>query len=444
MLHRPPPLMALRTAIAAALAAVALFATASAALATEDPEWGFIPRLVDAEGEPVPGATVTVLNGEDVLGSTVTGESGNGDAIGVPGEGTYVLLYDTSELGVSFDGGDLYAVERSLGEAHTLPVQRVIAALDETANGGAVAEGGASSCSDRASVTGAQFVQQLASGLNLGMVLALGTLGLGLVFGTTRLTNFAHGEGLTLGALAAYVGTTLLSLPLALAAVFAIAVGAGAGWVQNAAVWKPLRRRGVAIIAAMIASIGIALMLRFLYAAVFGSVTKRVTLEPIPTWTIGPVAFPASAYIGGLAALGVLGLTGLWLMRSATGRAARAVAANRALASATGVDVERTISAVWVVSGAITALSGVLFALLNGVSWDMGFKALLLVFAAMLLGGPATARGALVGGLLVGLLTEVLVLWLPSDMKYVGALAVLIVVLMVRPQGVFGRAERVG
>ncbi|WP_061960602.1 branched-chain amino acid ABC transporter permease [Demequina flava] len=426
---------------------------ATTASASTDAEWGFIPRLVDADGEPVEGALVTVANADGELAETTTGENGNGDTLAVPDEGDYVLTFDTSAIDASFDGGDVYAVARTLGEANTLPVQRVIVTLEETANDGEVALGedgeidtntSTGSSTGSASVTFDQFLQQLASGLNLGIVLTLATLGLGLVFATTGLTNFAHGEQVTIGALAAYVGTTLMSLPLALAAVFAAGVGAVAGWAQNAAIWKPLRKRGVAIVSAMIASIGIALMLRFTFAAFFGSTTKRVSLEQSERWSLGPVAFPASTWIGAAAAAVVVGLVGWWLMRSSTGRAARAVAANRALASATGVNVEKTISSIWIVSGAITALSGVLFALLNGVSWDMGFKALLLIFAAMLLGGPGTARGALAGGLAVGLLTEILVLWLPSDMKYVGALAILIVVLMVRPQGIFGRAERVG
>jgi branched-chain amino acid transport system permease protein len=134
-----------------------------------------------------------------------------------------------------------------------------------------------------------------------------------------------------------------------------------------------------------------------------------------------------------------------WLMKSQTGKATRAISDNPDLAAASGIDVDRVIRTVWIIAAALAGLSGVLWAYFRpGIKWDMGAQILLLIFAAVTLGGLGTAFGALLGSLVVGLLVEVSSLVIPSDLKYVGALVVLIVILLVRPQGILGRKERIG
>jgi branched-chain amino acid transport system permease protein len=134
-----------------------------------------------------------------------------------------------------------------------------------------------------------------------------------------------------------------------------------------------------------------------------------------------------------------------WLLRTRVGKATRAISDNPGLAAASGINVDRVIRIVWILAAALAAIAGVLWAYFRpGVKWDMGSGILLLIFAAVTLGGLGTAFGALIGSLIVGLLVEVSTLWIPSDMKYVGALAVLIIILLVRPQGILGRKERLG
>ena len=134
-----------------------------------------------------------------------------------------------------------------------------------------------------------------------------------------------------------------------------------------------------------------------------------------------------------------------WLMNTKTGKATRAISDNPDLASASGIDVDRVIRTVWIVAASLAGLSGVLWAYFRpGIKWDMGAQILLLIFAAVTLGGLGTAFGALLGSLVVGLLVEVSSLVIPADLKYVGALVVLIVILLVRPQGILGRKERIG
>jgi branched-chain amino acid transport system permease protein len=132
-------------------------------------------------------------------------------------------------------------------------------------------------------------------------------------------------------------------------------------------------------------------------------------------------------------------------MTTQTGKATRAISDNPDLAAASGIDVDRVIRIVWIVAAGLAGLAGVLWAYFRpGIKWDMGAQILLLIFAAVTLGGLGTAFGALLGALVVGLLVEVSSLVIPSDLKYVGALVVLIVILLVRPQGILGRKERIG
>jgi branched-chain amino acid transport system permease protein len=140
----------------------------------------------------------------------------------------------------------------------------------------------------------------------------------------------------------------------------------------------------------------------------------------------------------------VLIAVALMLQRTTIGKAMRAVSDNRDLAASSGIDVDRVIVFVWALGGGLAALGGVLFALNERIRFDSGFALLLLMFAGITLGGLGTAYGALVGAFVLGLFVQISTLWIPSELKNAGALAVLALVLLVRPQGILGRAERIG
>jgi branched-chain amino acid transport system permease protein len=133
------------------------------------------------------------------------------------------------------------------------------------------------------------------------------------------------------------------------------------------------------------------------------------------------------------------------LLRTRIGKATRAVADNRALAAATGIDVERVIRIVWVAGGALAGLSGALIGYYQPISWQTGASILLLIFASVTLGGFGSVFGALVGSVVIGLLVDLSqTIGVPSNMKFVAALAVMIVILIFRPQGILGRKDRIG
>ncbi|MDQ3627557.1 MAG: branched-chain amino acid ABC transporter permease [Actinomycetota bacterium] len=290
-----------------------------------------------------------------------------------------------------------------------------------------------------------QVLQLTVSGLIFSFILALGALGLSMIFGTTGLTNFAHGELITFGALVAYGFDSGIGLTVIVAGIIAVVVSGGFGWAQDSLLWRPLRRRGTGLIAMMIVSIGLSIFLRSLYQYFAGAdnhnYSQYATVTP---WSLGPIDLTPKEFIVTLLAIVVLVVVTQALQRTRMGKATRAVADNPALASSSGINVDRVISVVWIGGAALAGLSGFMLGLTQGFDYQLGFKILLLVFAAVTLGGLGTIWGAILGSLVVGVFIELSTLVIPSELKFAGAFAVLIVVLLFRPQGLLGRAERVG
>ncbi|SEG83253.1 branched-chain amino acid transport system permease protein [Nonomuraea solani] len=290
-----------------------------------------------------------------------------------------------------------------------------------------------------------QAAQLTFEGLNLGLIIALAALGLSLIYGTTGLTNFAHGELVTLGAILAYAFNVGMGLHLIPAALIAVIAGGVLGYFQDRLFWGQLRRRGTGIIAMMIISIGVALFMRYVFLIFFGGQTEAYAQYTAqPGIEVGPISAAPKNFVAMGVELLVLIIVGIALLRTRTGKAARAVADNPALAASSGINVDQVIRIIWTTGGAIAALAGIMLGLSQNLKYTMGQDILLLIFAGVTLGGLGTAFGALVGSLVVGLFIQVSTLWVPPELKSVGALAVLIIVLLVRPQGILGRRERIG
>lgn len=290
-----------------------------------------------------------------------------------------------------------------------------------------------------------ELPQNLVDGLKFSLLLALASLGLSMIFGTTGLTNFAHGELITFGALVAYGFDTGVGLPVIVAGLVAVVLSGLFGWGQDKVLWKPLRNKGTGLIAMMIVSIGLSIFLRSLYQYFAGgdnhNYSKYATPQP---FELGPLLLTTKDLVVSSIAVVVLVAVILALQKTRIGKATRAVADNPALSSSTGINVDQVISVVWIGGTALAGLSGFLLGLTQGFDFQLGFKILLLVFAAVVLGGLGTIWGALLGSLVIGVFIEVSTLVIPAELKFAGALAVLIVVLLFRPQGLLGRAERVG
>lgn len=293
-----------------------------------------------------------------------------------------------------------------------------------------------------------QFLQRLVQGISFGLMLGLASIGLSLVFGTTGISNFAHGEMVTFGAVMALalIGPASLALPAWIGIPLAVLLSAVLGLVLDVVIWRPLRRRRTGVVQLMIVSIGLSLAMRYTFQLFIGGGTAQLPGTSAPRiLTIGPVGLSlidvASIVVSIVAIVGFA----LWLTRSRLGKATRAISDNSSLAAASGIDVDFVVRIVWIVSGAMAGLAGILYAYyIPGIKWDMGAQLLLLMFAAVTLGGLGTAYGALIGSLIVGVLVEVSSLWIPQDLKYAAALLLLILILLFRPQGILGRSERIG
>lgn len=383
---------------------------------------------VRIDGEPVQGVRI-IVEGNGYTAETVTDERGRW-LVGVPQVGKYNVTLDESSLpeGIAvLEGGATQEVE--------------FGRTDRVTKNFFIGEGQRNTTS-----LFDQIVARVIYGINFGLMLGLAAVGLSLVYGTTGLSNFAHGEMVTIGAVIALLFAVMLEWPLWLAIPLAVTISAGVGWLMDAGLWRPVRKRGLGLVQMMIVSIGLSLALRYIIQFFIGGGTGQLPGFDAPKIQLfGAVSLSTTDLLSMALSVLVIGAFAYWLLKTKTGKATRAISDNADLAAASGIDVDRVIRIVWVMAAALAGLAGVLWAYFRpGIKWDMGTQILLLIFAAVVLGGLGTAFGALVGALVVGILIETSSLLIPADLKYVGALVVLIVVLLVRPQGLLGKKQRVG
>ena len=291
------------------------------------------------------------------------------------------------------------------------------------------------------------FWQLVANGLVTGSVIAIAAVGVSLVYGILRLVNFAYGDFMAFGALAAYAFNGPLGLGMIPSTLLAMLATAVLSLVLDVALWRPLRARRAGFMSLFLASIGLALVLRQVLLLAYGPQPQTYRVDQYKVYVIGSVRLSEPQLVTIVGAAVAIGVIGVLLARSTVGRTMRALADDRALAAIAGIDVGRVITYTWIISGLLAGLAGVLAGLVQS-SFDpnFGFQLLLPVFAAVVLGGIGSAYGALAGGLVLGLAME-LSTW-PTLLggvnpvyKPVVAFSILAAALMVRPQGLFGRAR---
>ncbi len=418
--------------------------------ATAPAQYAVIWVRVAADKSNVPGVTVKVTGPKSFSQSYVTGADGKVE-VDVPKSGDYTFTLDATSV-----------PDKTLGTAIN-PLKITISGGDQgdpayfllTPGGASTNPGSSASPSPGSGGNGGSGVKTdyfalasnlIVNGIIFGLLLALASIGVSLIYGTTGLSNFAHGELVTFGALVGYVFSNVLHFPIPVALISAFVLGGVFGYAQDLGLWKPLRRRGVGLIPLMIVSIGLSLVLRYLYQFIFGP--DQLVL-PVPTGTtiaFGPVKLRQIDIVSVIICIVLLLLVAFLLLRTRIGKATRAVADNKSLAAASGINVERIIRIVWTGSGALAGLAGVLIGYHQTLRWDTGASILLLIFAAVTLGGFGTAFGALVGSLIIGLLVNLVLLFGSqyTTVQNAAALLVMIVILLIRPQGIFGRRERIG
>lgn len=386
--------------------------------------------LVDSEKQPISGVTISATGANGFSGEAISDASGKWK-IEVPAAAVYEVTINQEELP---SGQALTDAAKATIKANVISLGFDVTILFPIGPG------------VEKTTNLERSAQLLADGLILALVIALAALGLNLVFGTTGLTNFAHGELLTLGGLLTYYLSAIVGLKVIFAIPLAIILaGFIGGYLQDKFLWQPLRRRGTGLIAALIVSIGLAILIRYFFLFIFGGDTRQLPeYAGQPGLSLGLVSITPKSIITSSIGLAMLVVATLWLSRSHMGKASRAVADNPALASSSGIEVERVIRAVWILGATLAAFAGIMVTVNQGVSFVMGQDLLLLIFAAVTLGGLGTINGALAGSLVIGVSIQLSTLFIPTELKYVGALVILILILLVRPQGILGKKGRIG
>jgi len=283
--------------------------------------------------------------------------------------------------------------------------------------------------------------QATANGLVAGTYFALGAVGLALVFGVLRLVNFAHGDFLTFGAYAALLANAFFRLPIIVATAIAIVATALLGAILELAIWRPMRARRAGGLQLLLIAIGLAYVIRNGIQIAAGAEPRSLHVDVTSAVSfMGGIRLGTTELTVVLIGLVVLVLVAIMLSVSRLGKEMRALADNVSLAEVAGVDTGRVIISTWLVAGGLAGLAGVLVAAAVGVlTPQFGFQLLLSLFAATVLGGIGNAYGALAGGLLLGLTQEWSTLFIDPRWKLAVGFAILILTLLIRPNGLLGR-----
>ena len=297
------------------------------------------------------------------------------------------------------------------------------------------------------------------NGAVLGAIIALGAIGLTLIYGILNFANIAHGDYMTLGAyLTLFIvggalaalgieGTglgpftfgypVLLALPVAAAAVAAVAIG------LDALIYRRLRARGVNAVVLAMASLGVAIALRGLVQIVWSGDAQRLPRESKSVYHLPmDVRVPPDAIFVAAVAVALVTAVYLILTRTKMGKAMRATADNPQLARVSGIDTQRVIRWTWAMGASLAATAGVLLAVYQAQMLPiMGWRFLIPLFAAAILGGIGNPYGALVGAFAIGVASEVSTQWINPSYKPAVAFAILIAMLLARPRGIFGSGD---
>jgi branched-chain amino acid transport system permease protein len=320
-----------------------------------------------------------------------------------------------------------------------------------------------------------QFLTFVLDGLIIGLVIGLAGVGLSMTYSILNFANFSHGDlvtsgafsgwavtwaiagigttslgnllliGATSGASAGSLGISIATTPIAIviglivSAVFAVLLAL----FLDRVVYKPMREEeGIAL---LIASVGVALALRYAIVFIWQPGTRGLTggNQLVPSWHIysdasGAVTLDAHELTLAVAAVVLMLGVHVLLQRTKLGKAMRAMADNKPLARVTGIPTERVVRATWVIGGGLAGVAGYLVALERGtISFNLGWILLLLIFAAVILGGIGSIYGAIAGGLVIGLTSTVALVWIPNDFALAAAFTVMIIMLLVKPEGLF-------
>lgn len=279
-------------------------------------------------------------------------------------------------------------------------------------------------------------LQLIVNGIAIGSILALAAIGLTLTYGILKLSNFAHGDFMTLGAYLTWLanaGGINIWLAMILGGVGTIV----AMLIAEYLLWQPMRDRRASDTTLIIISIGLALFIRNGILFFYGGGNQLYDLPVVRALEFGDLKIAYYRIIVMALAIAAIIALHLILQNTKIGKAMRAVADNIDLARVSGINVERVVLWTWIITGTLTAFSGAMYGLIAVVRPNMGWFLILPMFASVILGGIGNVYGAIAGAFIIGIAQELSVPWLGSEYKLGVALAIMILILLVRPQGLF-------
>lgn len=285
-----------------------------------------------------------------------------------------------------------------------------------------------------------ELVQRLIDGVIDGSLIALAAIGISLVFSVQRFANVSQAGLMSAGAYSGFVATTF-GLPLVFVFLFAILGGALLGVLIFLMVFRPLRR--ATSITLLVTSIGVDLIVRNGIAMIWGTELRGYTVPNLGSINLGSLTIDRVGMIIVIIALLAMAILWLVMMYTSIGRDIRALADLPDLARVVGVSPDKVYLWSWATVGIIAGIAGVCIAWRSALSPDLGWHALLIAFAAAILGGMGDIRGAVLAGLLMGIGSELAGMVLPSTYRPVLAFLIMTIVLLIRPWGIFGKAARI-
>ncbi|NEO32680.1 MAG: branched-chain amino acid ABC transporter permease [Symploca sp. SIO3C6] len=278
--------------------------------------------------------------------------------------------------------------------------------------------------------------QLIVNGISLGSIIALAAVGLTLTYGILRLSNFAHGDFMSLGAYLTWLAN-INGINIWLSMILGAVGTVGAMLLTERLVWRQMRDRRASATTLIILSIGLALFIRNGIILIWGTNNYSYDLPVIEAIDIFDLKIAYYRIIVVAMALVAIAAVHFLLQNTKIGKAMRAVADNIDLARVCGINVEKVVIWTWVITGTLTALGGSMYGLITAVRPNMGWFLILPMFASVILGGIGNPYGAIVGALVIGIAQEVSVPWLGSEYKIGVALLMMVLVLLFRPQGLF-------
>jgi branched-subunit amino acid ABC-type transport system permease component len=280
-------------------------------------------------------------------------------------------------------------------------------------------------------------------GLITASVLSLAAVGLSLQFGVTNYINFAYGEFLTIGTYLAWTLSHVLHLNIYVSMVLAVPIMGVFALLLNRFLLRPFTKKGVPLLFLLVVTFGLSLFLSNLTLAIWGPDFKSLDLPAEVPYAIGPFLFTTSQLaIIGIAVVAMAALH-ILLTRTEIGKAMRAMSDSVDLAQISGIDTDRITSFTWLLSGCLAGLAGIVLAInITSFQPNFGNEFLFVIFSAVILGGVGSPYGAILGALVIGLATEMSAVLINSAYKNDVAFALLILTLLLRPQGIIRMAGK--